>query len=95
MDGTCFYCLQKIGEEHLSSCVLIQKKAMVKMTVAYEIKVPNSWDEDLIDFHRNEGSWCHSNALEELKELEKEHRCLCGDIDFEVVEIGTTPFLDE
>ena len=76
MDGTCFYCLQKIGSEHLSDCVLIQKKAVVKMTVEYEIEVPNHWDGDRVEFHRNEGTWCGSNVLQELEKLEKEHGCL-------------------
>lgn len=95
MDGRCFYCSQSIGAEHLPDCVLIRKKAIVEMTVSYEIDVPNGWDEEQVRFHRNESSWCASNSLEELAKLEEEHGCLCSVVEFEVVEVGTKPFLNE
>lgn len=95
MDGTCFYCLQKIGEDHLPTCVLINKKARVKMTVTYEIDVPNTWTEENIDFHRNESSWCASNAIKELEAWDDENGCLCPVAEFEVVEMSDKPFLDE
>ena len=42
MDGTCFYCRQAIGEAHKPDCVLIVKKVRVRMTVEYDIEVPET-----------------------------------------------------
>lgn len=94
MNGKCFYCHQKIGDKHKVDCVLVKKKVKVKMKleVEYEVEVPADWDKDQIEFHRNEGSWCANNALEELENLEG---CLCDDAEFEYMEDTSTPFLGE
>lgn len=91
----CFYCGQKIGENHKDDCVLINKKVMVRMIVEYEIEVPNHWNEENVLFHRNEGSWCSDNAINELEELSQGGQCLCGKTKFEYIGGESEPFLDE
>jgi len=73
----CFYCHSHIGEQHKKECVLIRKKVKVRVTIEYEIVEPASWDKDKIEFHRNESSWCCSNIIGELKEIDEKENCLC------------------
>lgn len=91
----CFYCRQVIGAEHKSDCVLINKKVKVRMTVEYEIEVPAAWGANMIEFHRNEGSWCSDNAIRELKELSTDNNCICGVTEFKYLGSDSAPYLDE
>lgn len=98
MNGKCFYCHQPIGENHKDDCVLINKKVRVQMTVEYEISVPADWDKEMIEFHRNEGSWCASNAVNELAELfdsDDRDTCMCSAAHFEYLSDAGEPFLSE
>ncbi|HQR21884.1 MAG TPA: hypothetical protein PKV98_13505 [Burkholderiaceae bacterium] len=92
----CFYCGEPVGANHKSNCVLVLRKAKVRMTIEYEIEVPASWGADLVEFQRNGGSWCASNALAELEKLEDSCGCLCNtNIRFECVELGADVYLQE
>jgi len=64
------------------------------MVVEYDIKIPNFWDKDNVEFHRNESSWCADNALDELKRLVKED-CMCPITHYTCLEINKVTFLDE
>lgn len=84
----CLYCKQKVGDPHLAECVTVKRTVVVRMTVEYEVDVPQSWDKEQIEFHRNEGSWCANNALDELAQLhdaESAETCLCPSARFEYV----------
>lgn len=94
-DGVCTYCQEPFGATHKSDCVLVQKKVTVRMIVEYEINVPASWDGDMIEFHRNESSWCADNALDELEGIIERDGCLCQACRFEYVGNDSKPFLDE
>ena len=93
----CFYCQQAIGAEHKPTCVMINKKVKVRMTVEYEIEVPASWDQEQIEFHRNEGSWCSNNALAELEALfgDEGGQCMCDSTRFEYLGHESPAYLDE
>lgn len=91
----CFYCNQPIGSPHKFDCVLIHKKARVRMTVDYEVEVPNHWGRHDIEFHRNEGTWCADNALRELGDVARQVGCLCAVTTFEYLEDASDPYLDE
>ncbi len=65
------------------------KKVRIRLIVEYEIQVPKDWDKDMIEFHRNESSWCAGNALEELEELSEQdgrNGCMCDDFKCEYIE---------
>lgn len=94
MDGSCFYCHQKIGESHRDDCVLIAKNVKVRMTVEYEVKVPASWSSYDIEFHRNDSSWCCGNAIRELEKL-NENGCICGITHFDCIDENGAAYLDE
>lgn len=91
----CFYCQQAVGLAHKPTCVLVRKKARARMVVEYEIVVPHSWDQHDIEFHRNEGSWCSDNAIDELQALAESEGCLCNRMEFEVVGMAAEAYLDE
>lgn len=86
-NDTCFYCGSKIGEYHKGDCVVVTKKVKVRATIEYEIEVPHFWDNEQIEFHRNEGSWCSDNLINELQVIEKRNDdCLCYYTEFEYIE---------
>lgn len=88
----CLYCHQKVGQPHLYDCVILSKKVKIKYTFDIEIEVPYSWGIDEIEFHRNESSWCATNAIEELKKYEEEtNNCLCHCFHAQVIEIPNIP----
>jgi len=37
----------------------------VKFTGLWQCEVPHSWDEHMMDFHKNESSWCSNNIMYE------------------------------
>lgn len=93
--GKCFYCREEIGKPHKQTCVLLKKKVKVKATIEYEVDVPASWDVDQIEFHRNEGSWCADNMLDELEKLAKDEGCLCACAVFECDSSDGEAYLSE
>ena len=95
MDGSCFYCGEKIGDYHKDNCVLVIKNVIVKATIEYEINVPSDWTKETIEFQRNEGSWCSSNIIEELKKVDEKEGCLCRRVEFEYLKDTSNAFLEE
>lgn len=91
----CFYCHQLLGMEHLTTCVLRQKKVTVRAIIMYEVGVPAHWTEDDILFHRNESSWCASNMLRELEKLEDNGGCLCPHVEYEYISDSSSEYLEE
>ena len=92
----CFYCHQAIGENHLSECPTVLKKVIVKATIEYTIDVPAYWDADMIEFHRNESSWCADNLIDELKKTPEDGSCLCSKTTFQFIsDAEGEPFLKE
>ena len=94
----CFYCRQPIGEGHKSTCVLLNKKVKIRMTVEYEVDMPSHWDKGRVEFHRNEGTWCANNAIGELEELfdrDDRQECMCSSFKVGYLSEGTERFLRE
>ena len=77
LDGTCFYCHVPMGGEHEKGCVIRQRTVDVELTVRFPISVPEDWDEESINFHRNESTWCADNIIPELEREGKRVGCLC------------------
>lgn len=90
----CFYCHQPVGGYHDSECVLIQRKVTVRMTIEYDVSVPAKWGKEDIEFHRNESSWCSTNAIGELEEITKDG-CLCDKTNFAYLREASGPYLGE
>ncbi len=73
----CFYCGELIGEQHSENCVIKSRTVIVDFTFRTVLSVPESWDEEQIRFHYNDGTWCADNILSELNERSSEMRCNC------------------
>lgn len=72
----CFYCGAKVGEQHKKDCVIRDRTIKIRAQIDLVAKVPESWDEEKIDFYFNESSWCTGNIIPMLEER-NEKKCLC------------------
>lgn len=61
----CFYCGMPKGK-HKDDCVCRQRTVVVEMTIRYVSEVPADWDVHMIEFHKNESSFCLGNDIEQL-----------------------------
>ena len=55
-----------------------RKLVRMKWTIELPMDVPEDWDEELINFHFNESSWCCSNLIDDLEKYDKKFGCICG-----------------
>ena len=66
------------------------RKVKIRCTLEYEVEYPGTFDDEGVLFHRNEGSWCASNIIEELQSMDNEEfNCLCDKAVFEIVKEST------
>lgn len=97
--GQCFYCHQPIGSFHGDECVLIEKQVQVDLKLRYCVMVPAHWTAGDVEFHRNEGSWCADNLVEELQKIRDQgnevDECLCNDAKFTFVGESSGRHLNE
>ena len=77
LDGTCFYCWVPLSGEHKKDCVIRQRTVDVEMTIRFPISVPEHWDVESIEFHRNDSTWCTDNVIPELEHEAERVGCLC------------------
>lgn len=67
--GECFYCKQKIGQDHIGHCPYLSRWVKVK----YEIELieywPEEWPVESIVLKIDQGSWCASNLAERIKQV--------------------------
>lgn len=84
----CFYCGHALGDRHKDDCVCVVRHVRIRLTVEYNVEVPADWDEGMILFHRNEGTWCASNFIDELDKRfgDESDACMCGAAHIDVIE---------
>lgn len=86
----CFYCQRKLGEEHLSRCVLRSRTVVVRVTIEMVRQVPDDWTAEDIEFHINDSSWCADNIVDDLTRFtERGEGCLCRHLSAEYVREAT------
>lgn len=88
--GVCYYCGGGT-EDHKEDCVVLKRTVVIRATVEYVVDVPRSWDKHMIEFQRNDGSWCANNDLEALVRHINQHddRCACQAMTFELLRDAT------
>lgn len=93
----CFYCQQPVGANHTDDCVLVVRLVKVRITMEIEIEVPASWDKELIEFARNDGSWCSSNIVRDIERAidRAENQCICDRTNVEYIDDAGEPFVRE
>ncbi len=92
-DGTCFYCSQPMGAAHRPDCVIVERTVVLRMTIEVVVGVPRDWDVGMIEFHKNESSWCVDNLLEQLGSWaaseDQNCGCACHATSFEFLREAT------
>lgn len=94
-NSQCVHCRTKEGSEHAHDCVCRTRTVVVEMTVEYIIAVPEDFNEDLINFCRNESSACVDHAFDVEIPQWREHRenegyvCLCPHVKTKYVREAT------
>lgn len=58
----------------------------IQWTINLPMNSPSDWDDDMIEFHLNESSWCCSNLINELEKYDEKNGCICGICEAKVVE---------
>lgn len=65
------------------------KKAKIMVQMEVEVDVPKHWDDGMIRFHYNDGSYCIDNLLHDLLSTEEDdnHSCACTYSTIRVLEV--------
>ena len=105
-NGQCFYCRGTLGNAHDDNCVTLVRLNTYVATLKgfiiakWQHKDPAFWDVGSCEFHKNDGSWCTDNALDNGEWLsgedlfEKAHdtlgenECGCGLFEFKLIKMG-------
>ena len=56
---------------------MYEKERIIRITIDLPMKFPTDWDDNLIEFHLNESSWCFDNLIDQLEQYSEEHGCIC------------------
>ena len=56
----------------------MRKIKSVKWVINIPMDFPSDWDDEMIEFHLNESSWCCDNLIDLLKDYSEKHGCICG-----------------
>ena len=83
----CFYCHKPIGAEHSLECVIRTRKVKIRLSTEMVLEVPESWEEENINFYLNESSSCMNSRVRELLRQKRlnHHQCWCGIIEGEYI----------
>lgn len=52
-------------------------KKTVRITINLPMDFPEEWDNEMIEFHLNESSYCCNNIIDELHEYTEKNGCIC------------------
>lgn len=73
----CFFCLQKIGENHKENCVCYRKLVVIKVEFEYTYETYVNQTPEKLEFYLNEGTYCADNLLEDLQKVSNANGCIC------------------
>lgn len=100
----CFYCQARVGQPHGEKCGVVTKLIRARYIIDVDLRVPYSWDKDRFEFHRNDGTWCANNAVNEIEahiqaepinDVSSVGTCLCHRFKAEFVSVlDATPTRD-
>ena len=63
-----------------------RKTKIIATTITMPMDFPDDWDDNMIEFHLNESSWCFGNLLDMLNEYAQQHNgCICSLCEARVV----------
>jgi hypothetical protein len=95
----CFYCHEPKGAPHKKGCVIPKRTVVLEMKIQYVVSVPVDWNTELIEFQRNDGSWCSVNDVrliaEQAAAAPKNHCNTCARTSFRFVREATAEDMEE
>lgn len=56
----------------------MQQKRIISIVIDLPMEFPEDWDDDMIEWHLNEGTYCCDNLINELQNYSKENGCICN-----------------
>lgn len=56
----------------------MQQKKIISITIDLPMEFPEDWDDDMIEWHLNESTYCCDNLINELQKYSKENGCICN-----------------
>lgn len=68
----------------VKTSVMNQKKA-IRITINLPMEFPEEWDDEMIEWYLNDGTYCLDNLMNELSCYSKEHGCICQITKCEVI----------
>ena len=75
----CFYCQEKVGEEHKADCVIRSRTVVMDFTFRLTIDVPESWDAETCEFCKGGGSsYCSDNIIDNIEYAAEQCGCSCS-----------------
>lgn len=53
-------------------------KKTVRIVINLPMEFPEEWDNEMIEFHLNESSYCCNNIIRDLGEYTEKNGCICS-----------------
>lgn len=57
--------------------VNMRQNITIRITIDLPMDFPVSWDNDMIEWHLNEGTYCLDNLIDELSDYSEENGRIC------------------
>lgn len=51
---------------------------LIKWEIHLPMDFPDDWDDEMIEFHLNESSWCCDNLIDLLERYSQQNGCICS-----------------
>ena len=55
----------------------MNQKKIIRITIDLPMEFPASWDNGMIEWYLNEGTYCLDNLIDELSNYSEENGCIC------------------
>ena len=52
-------------------------KKTIRIIINLPMDFPEEWDDEMIEFHLNESSYCCNNIIRDISEYTEKNGCIC------------------
>jgi len=73
----CLYCRMPVPN-HSAECTIPRRTVVLEMKIKFVATVPANWDKEMIEFHRNDSSYCSSNDIRQIYEESEKDPDICA-----------------
>ena len=64
----------------------MRKDKIIRITIDLPMSFPEDWDNEMIEFHLNESSYCCDNIINELDKYSENNGCICNITECKVID---------